>query len=200
VRRLALALLLVFGTSSCISEQQWHRFRSHGTATMFSTVMGGVAVAIGGSIGLVVAGAAVVGGIVIDQTLEPEPEVRVRTVTTIIEWPPLLPDGAQPPPLVKSYVDKNPSEAPSGGYRLPNLPNMPAPGYWERVLSALKFLGALLLVVPLALWLLRHPMVRAAVWGAVCWVASFIWHTGAKGVAALKAVRQKKPTDPPEET
>jgi hypothetical protein len=198
VRRLALSLLLTFSLSSCITEQQWHRFRSHSTATLFSTVFGALAVVVGGPIGLIVAGTGVLGGVVIDQTLEPEPEVRTRTVTTLVEWPPPLPDGTQPPASVKTYVDKNPSEAPAGGLRIPGMPNLPPPSYWERVWTALKVLGVLLVFVPVLIWLLRHPFVRAALWGAVCWVAGVVWHTGARGVEKLREARERRKNPPPE--
>src|SRR5689334_17363144 len=91
-----LLVLLLATTPSCITAQPWARGPAHAPATFFAATRGAVAVVGGGPFGLIVAGGGVLGGVVIDQALEPEPEVHVRTVTTLVEWPPPLPDGTQP--------------------------------------------------------------------------------------------------------
>jgi hypothetical protein len=168
--RLALALLIVLLLPGCtITAKQWERFRAHGTASVFSLVMGGLAVALGGPVGLAVGGGGLLGGVLIDQALEPEPTVIVKKTTTVVQHPPPLPDGTPQQPRVDTYTTQDDGETTHDGargnlkLRAPtNLPSVPEVfGWWEqtkRILGHVAWALAAVVLLTAALsndWLRR---------------------------------------------
>lgn len=189
----ALLLVLALATlPGCISAKQWERLRAHSTATIFSTVIGGLAVVIGGPIGLAVAGGAVLGGVAIDHVLEPEPEVVVRTVTTVVQLQPEAADGTQAKPVVRTFVDEDPDKLPDaidlgkklGGEQL---------GWIDRTWKAIKVLGIVLAILVAVGALLLHHW--RGVLGFLCYLPGALWRAGAKGAEAIQKLRKKTDAD-----
>jgi hypothetical protein len=171
----AAALLLLAGFSGC-SAAGYQRFKAHGAAAMTSGVGGAGAVAIGGPAGLAVFGAGVLLAVIVDQTLEPEPEEHTRTVTTVVQIPPPLPDGTPAKPVVQSFVNREAGPAPDN-LKLPGVFNLPNPLTWgERLWLALCTVWWVIVGLFVIFYVLKHPKVRSAIWGSLCFAWDLLCH------------------------
>lgn len=211
MRRAALALCLALPLlPGCISAKQWERARAHGTSSTFAAVLGGVGVALGGWVGLAVFGTGVLGGVVIDQALEPEPEVHHEKTTTVVQLAPPAPDGTPQKPRVDTYTTKadgsTSHDGARGDLKLPDpakfVGNLPEElTGWERIKRALAVIawwGAGLLVLVAAL---SNDRLRARIFGVLGWALGALGRGLAKGATAacrkLKELRAR-PGPPPE--
>lgn len=159
---LTLALLLC----SC-STTQFQRLKAHGAAVGIGLAGGALAVATGGTAGLALAGTGLAGGVMADQALEPEPEVHVERVTTVVQVPPPLPDGTPAKPRVQSFVDRAQTPAPDN-LKLPGGFQVPTPvGFWDRVWLALQVVWWVCVASAAIVFLLTHPRALSVAWGLV---------------------------------
>ena len=171
-------LLCLFAVAGC-SSTQWGRFKAHGSAVGIGVIAGGAAVATGGTAGLLIATGGLGAGVIVDQTLEPEPEVHSKTTVVFIQ--PAGLDGKPARPVVHTFDDSK-----QGALKLPGgLGGLPLPNpetFAERAWRALQIVWW----VGVALVVLANDKLRGALWGVLCWAVGFLGRKAAQLTARLK--------------
>jgi hypothetical protein len=153
-------LLTAVLASGCISAERWQSAKAHIAGVGVGVILGIVS---GGTSVLAYAGVGLLGGVAVDQMLEPDPVEHVRTVTTVVDHPPPQADGSPSKPVVHTYVNKDPSQPPAG-LKLPGgWDNLPDPlSWWEKVWKGIQVVWWCLLAVAVFVFVLAHPPARTA--------------------------------------
>lgn len=205
----ALLLVLALALSpGCISQKQWENTRAHLFATTFAALLGGLAAVITGGTGLLVFTGGVLGGTVIDQALEPEPEVHHEKTTTVVQLAPPAPDGTPQKPRVDTYTTKadgsTSHDGARGDLKLPDPARLlrdlpPQLTGWEKFKGALVEVVWAVVILALLVAALSNDKLRGRIFGVLGWLLGAIGRGAAKGAqAAGKKLRElRKQPHPP---